>query len=351
MANFLKNVLHAFSQMDSLTIKDLLDPQNTYQDLEKNLFIEKLESIFEEFRSEGTSNLSVLEGACFSLDCNPTQNRTTYRFFSEKTRDYIDFRFILDPIKLSNDYAISDIYQCHCFKCHTDRNTRFGEEKILFIYWDEKNDFSKDADFLIYREIANEGLEKLKTFQGIINLEEIGAWLMKYQSAIGFIERFKKPPIFEKMKWDRFTSIYRRLKDFFEVIPKVVSLFQSDFEDWGKRSEDEMIECILRFENLFWETKYDYFFNFETKDGKYLINSEELILKGEVIDKFNSMWSRFLIERKRLVKKYFSLSDGELDQYYESNEYYFHETELERLGFHMEIRDRAKKNGEIIPLR
>ena len=351
MKNNLDQVLFAISKMNIPLLREILDPVLSYQDVDLGIFLRQLDSIFEEFKEDGAEELISLEGACVNLQCNPNQNRTTYRFYSKESRDYIDFRFILEPINESKNHRITDIFQCHCFKSQAEQNGWYGEEKYLFFYRDEKNDFSNNPDFLVHKELAIQANEYWKKSYETINLEEIEAWLIKFQSSFDFISNFESPPMFERMTWDNFYSDYKTLKDYYEIIPQVVQLFQMIDPKRDNHSEKELIGMVLKFENYFWDTEYDYFFQKVNEKNEFEIRFGKNEIKGGIIDIFIELWNWFLPTRKKLVEKYFALTEGELDQFYESEEYYFHELELERLGFHMDIRERARLRGEYIPLR
>jgi hypothetical protein len=352
MSNKLDQVIYAISKMDTLLLSEVLDPNTSFQDVELGVFLRQLESIFKEFKKDGDNELISLEGTCVNFDCNPNLNRTTFRFYGRESRDYIDFRFILEPIKVGKDYGITDIFQCHCFNCQIEQSGWYREEKYLFFYWDEKNDFSTIPDFILHKETAIKAMEYWDEIQNqTINFDEVGAWLMKYQSTYDFAQKFQRPPLFEKMSWDRFGSTYETLSDYFEIIPKVVQLFRLFDIKEGTLSEKELIDIILKFENYFGQTGYDYFINHENDRNELGICIGVKILIGKNIDQYINWWNWFGSTREKLVKKYFALSDGELDQIHENEGLFFQESELERLGFHMDIRERARQNGEYIPLR
>jgi len=54
--------------------------------------------------------------------------------------------------------------------------------------------------------------------------------------------------------------------------------------------------------------------------------------------------------QEKLVKKYYALNEAETDEFIEAEDYLDPELTLKLLFFHMDIRKKARENGEYIPV-
>lgn len=102
-------VIHFIKNLDIDMIDTLLDDKNTYQDLKKNVFIQKLGIAFDEFITAGDLQLEVNNGFCSQFVCN--NQCSGYRFSSKESGLYFDL--IID---IENG-VVKDIYECSSFMC------------------------------------------------------------------------------------------------------------------------------------------------------------------------------------------------------------------------------------------
>lgn len=102
-------VIHFISKLDIEMIETLLDEKYTYQDLRKNVFIQKLGIAFDEFITAGETQLHVNNGFCSQFTCN--NQCSGYRFSSNASGLYFDM--IID---IDNGF-VKDIYECSSFLC------------------------------------------------------------------------------------------------------------------------------------------------------------------------------------------------------------------------------------------
>jgi hypothetical protein len=102
-------VLHFLQHLDIEMIDSVLEPNRTYQDFEKNTFVQKLGYALDEFIQSGDSYLNRFPGQCNSEICN--YRCKGFTFIGNNSGNY--FHLIID-IK---EGVIQDIYECSLFKC------------------------------------------------------------------------------------------------------------------------------------------------------------------------------------------------------------------------------------------
>jgi hypothetical protein len=102
-------VIHFIKNLDIDMVDDLLDEKYTYQDLKKNIFIQKFSVAFDEFIAADDRQLEISNGFCSLFTCN--NQCSGYRFSSTKSGLYFDL--IIDI----EDGQVIDIYECSSFFC------------------------------------------------------------------------------------------------------------------------------------------------------------------------------------------------------------------------------------------
>lgn len=101
-------VLHFLQHLDIEMIDSILESNRTYQDFEKNTFVQKLGYALDEFIQSGDTYLNRYPGQCNSEVCNFKCKGFT--FIGNHSGNYFDL--IID-IK---EGVVHDIYECSLFK-------------------------------------------------------------------------------------------------------------------------------------------------------------------------------------------------------------------------------------------
>ena len=101
-------VLHFLQHLDIEMIDCILESNRTYQDFEKNIFVQKLGYALDEFIQSGDTYLNRYPGQCNSEICNFKCKGFT--FIGNHSGNYFDL--IID-IK---EGIVHDIYECSLFK-------------------------------------------------------------------------------------------------------------------------------------------------------------------------------------------------------------------------------------------
>jgi hypothetical protein len=117
-------VLHFLQHLDIEMIDSVLESNRTYQDFEKNTFVQKLGHALDEFIQSGDTYLSRFPGQCNSEICN--YKCKGFTLIGNNSGNYFDL--IID-IK---EGVVQDIHECSLFKCFNQiisKNNRIEIDK------------------------------------------------------------------------------------------------------------------------------------------------------------------------------------------------------------------------------
>lgn len=109
-------VLHFLQHLDIEMIDSVLEPNRTYQDFEKNTFVQKLGYALDEFIQSGDTYLNRFPGQCNSEICN--FKCKGFSFIGNNSGNYFDL--IID-IK---EGVVQDIYECTVFQSLIEKLSR-----------------------------------------------------------------------------------------------------------------------------------------------------------------------------------------------------------------------------------
>lgn len=346
---YLNQVLNAFSSMDAKELGELLNPDYTYQEVPLDTFLEKLEAVFRKLKKGGDTHLEILPGHCCELSCNPELIRTAYRFVGNQTRNYLNFRFITEPTDDGKDHIIKDIFVCYALRCHEGKDW-YGEKFSLEVYEDEKPGLHPSPEEIIYTEKALQAVSELMEDKEMLLVEEVEAWLMKYQPTFDFILECDNLYLFEA-KWSGFFHLYETLMSYLTFLKKwhsstlvIASIEEIDMD------EDSTKEIILEAERILEEGGLAFLLSQVIELNSFQPFSNYPSLKGKLVENFLRTWVWFRSRQKELVKKYYALTESETDEFLENDDYSDPQSTLKLLSFHLDIRNMAKERGEYIPL-
>lgn len=351
MSSYLQIILHCFSKMDIEGLRTYLKKDYSYQDTSQESFLDKIDVLFSELNRKGDNGLEVIEGNCVELSCRPNSIRTGYRFIGNVSRDYLDLRFILDGNIQSSESDILDIFTCNCF-CTKETGKQLGNRNIIEVFLDEEVGFNPSIDFTIHSSMAKSAILESQSFKGVeVEFAIIEQWLVKYRSSFIYLDEILR--VFSKWSFGEFMQYYYDLNSLIEVIiqldgvelPKVINL---DSEMREKENKD----WVVKFEEIMAKDGSNFYEKFYLNGvGTYLDYWGEFLIVGGPIQKIGELiLNHFIPIKEALMEKYFALTESDLDKI--SEEYSFMEDPLslyKNLYQHLEIRERALKNGEQIP--
>ena len=119
-------VVHFIQQLDIEMVDSLLDDTLEYQDMRKDIFINKLGHAFNEFIESGDTCLNSTKGFCDSVICNYKCKGLS--FVGNNSRNFIDLIIEIE------DGKVVDMYECTYFKTKENivvKNKRIEIDKML----------------------------------------------------------------------------------------------------------------------------------------------------------------------------------------------------------------------------
>ena len=138
MANttYLKTILIYFQTMDIEMLRLHLKDEYSYQNTTKEIFLDKLQGVFEDYKNSGETILLMRKGECIS-ESSVCKNcgKSGYRFIGNNKGVYIDFIFEIE----GDD--IKDIYDCSTFETHK-KTEHSGFQAYIYINQDDKITFN-----------------------------------------------------------------------------------------------------------------------------------------------------------------------------------------------------------------
>jgi hypothetical protein len=122
-------VFHFLEQMDAEMLNDILHDDRTYQDFQKDVFIQKLDGAFEVFKNAGDSLLSRHYGKCSEFGCNA--GCEGFSFVGNMSGHYMD---LIIEVK---EGEVLDIYECLKFNdkaCDIAKSSRVCIDKYNGVF-------------------------------------------------------------------------------------------------------------------------------------------------------------------------------------------------------------------------
>jgi hypothetical protein len=109
-------VIYFIQQLDIEMVDSLLDDSLEYQDMSKDLFINKLGHAFNEFIETGDTFLTSTKGFCDSVICNYKCKGLS--FVGNNSGNFIDLIIEVE------DGKVVDMYECTYFKTKKETGTK-----------------------------------------------------------------------------------------------------------------------------------------------------------------------------------------------------------------------------------
>lgn len=120
-------VLHFIEQLDVDMVDELLDSDRTYSDLEKPIFINKLDLALDRFIKAGDTCLTRSKGVCTGQGCDNI-GCSGYSFMGDKSG------LFLDVVVIENKGRVEDIFDCSALD--VEGSTRKRGKRVRITKWD-----------------------------------------------------------------------------------------------------------------------------------------------------------------------------------------------------------------------
>ena len=138
-----KHILKYFCEMNVEMLELVLDDSKTYQDVSKDLFLKKLDSLFDGFKDRNNSSLISFPGSCSAGGCN--KGCSGFGFVGNQSNCHTAFIFDGDETQ------VNDIYICKSFE--SERKDLLENEFIGFDFADdEAASFKPSIEYLLQQQ-------------------------------------------------------------------------------------------------------------------------------------------------------------------------------------------------------
>lgn len=260
-------IIDSISKMDSEMLSNVLDDNLTYQDTSKDIFIEKIEEAFCEFKELKDNKLLPIAGICNSTVCT-NKGCKGYSFFGNVSGSTLDLIFD------EHNGKIQDVYYCNEMKNEL-KVTEYEDKIRIKIGFDENVNFKPSVQYLINLQKAQEAFDEIKSYKGLIfSKDDISYLTEKFQPLYDEVW----DPFNGYTGFDKFTGIFDLLNDINKHIGKEKNIENalSEYDSMTMDHEDRfLIHWLLKFEDL----------GLDTIPMTYRIDQDELVnLKIEIIN-------------------------------------------------------------------
>jgi hypothetical protein len=359
MLTLLDRILDCFARMDRTGLEELLSPEFTYYEVSKANYLDRLEAFWQDWRTGGEhfTALQVIAGSCCNKACQNHLGKTAYQFRSSDGRS-LDLRFVLEQ-DMQGNYIVKDIYPCHDLLTFERME---GEQKPLtfWVYEDDKRGTELPADYPFLLHAAQQGLDDWKVLisKGPMSFEQLHGWLRDYENA--YQDCGEWIDLGDTVwRWDGFLQSYHDV----ELFVSFAEAFEADIlcysvGGYNDLPEEQLLPLILDIERRM-ELRYtvihgtDFDISIRSGFGEVCVNCRTTFaLEGSLLAAIQDFRNWFQQERAKLLVQYFALTAAERDAFLETADNPF---ELYQVGtllsFHIQTRERFRKQGVFIPFR
>jgi hypothetical protein len=340
--SYLQLILTCFSSLDIAGLRLHLKDDYPYQATTKEIFLNEIEEIFKAHKHSGDTELLMYEGRCVGTNCDNCGMKG-YRFVGNNSKNYMELLFEV----AAGD--IIDIIDCPHFKPEVEIQG-LGTKADIYFDSDDRVTFHKTPEYLEKVFSATNAYSELVTDPPkLINFKEIGNWLDKHSelnARIGSYEMFG--PTF---KWTPFSRLYDDLQVFKSYISDHLNeLVQANISFNEIVSEQNLIDCVLKYESIYDEASSDLQYSFKKVGENYILNERDLILfSGEEFFQTLNFVEFYKIHYWELLSKYTTYTEDEISKLFNNSDSQTDTSDILSLKFHLEKRKELEKLGINIP--
>jgi len=336
-------ILSFFASLNIDKLRFYLKEEYSYQNTTKEIFLIKIEKIFDDFKNSGDTELIRILGACASKSC-PNCGMKGSRFVGNHSGNYLDLIFdeTADNIK--------DIFYCSEFEPFTKTE---GSGKKYSIYFDMDNDvkFHKSLEYWVKVNAANVAYsEIITTPPQLLDYEELCYWLEKYAELYKSIGEYNMFSL--TYKWTPFCKLYSELMEFKSYISDHIQEITAanNFINHNE-TEQNLIDWILKHEAIYEEASMDLMYSLKKEGENYILDEQKLILfTGDLFCQILTFIEYYQGHNDKLLLKYNTYTrEEEADEYNKLNSDSA-DVDVFSLRFHLARRNELAEIGITIPL-
>ncbi len=275
-----------------------LDGDKTYQNVTKEVFIEKMDEVFSKFIAEGDTFLRSHKGICnFENCCN--KGCLGYSFVGNNSKKHIDFIFEEDE----ND--MQEMVLCEGFQIE-DKSIEVGSTISMNIKKDEEANFKQSIDFLIFVQKCDAAYDELVQLQNsIIDKDVILGWLEKHHSLYDFFNNYAS-----LAKFNELYALINNLGDCLKYREVAIEAVEA-YNTLDENNEAELLKWLVKYEDTGTDVIFTLIFKdafgrhedmayFEYADFK--INRSDFVYIFRFNDLFEAHYWKMLEKYEKLIK-------------------------------------------------
>ena len=330
--------------MDIAKLRLHLKEVYSYQDTTQEIFLNKVQTLFEAYKKAGDMELRTYPGTC-NADCTLCENcgKSGFRFVGNNSANYTDLIF-----DLAGD-DIKDIY--HCSQLKTDQAIEdLANQFSIYVDADEKVTFKKTTEYWSRLNAAHEAMDEIVTSPpSWVDYETLYYWINK-NTVVN--DHIGGDPIFgPTMKWTPFLLLFFELERIGSFLKKQnVLLAKAMNEANEKLTEEERIGWILDYLALYEEAPYELVYGLQKKNKRYEIKGKNtLYFHGPEFKNAFDFFEFYKEHYYPLLEKYTTYTMLERDEAFNDRESQRKGIDITSLRFHLEKRKALEEIGITIP--
>jgi hypothetical protein len=243
-------VLYSIKDMDTDMLDTILDDEILYEKASKNVFLNKLNAVFDSFKAKGDTSIILEKGKCTCEKCQ-MENKEGYMLIGNISRDCLNLMF-----ELNEKQRVSDIY-CACasgtFDEYSERyfrpektDLKLSERERIDYYRDELFAFEPSDYYLNISASCKDAFEEINIgIEREIDIETINKWITDYK------DLNKKVNFYEYAATNDFKNLYWKFTELISCIP-LIGAAEDAIKEYKKimSNEREIVKWHSKYEEL-----------------------------------------------------------------------------------------------------
>lgn len=336
-------IIDAIASMNISALKILLDDDKTYIDTTKEIFLNGLSNLFEDFKKDDETELVVVNGFCGNKACSNC-GVNGYRFVGVKSKKYFDFIFEMDG------EHVREIGDCFLLKTKKEP-VEYGDPVYIEIKNDERSDFKKTPEYCKFYHDTQTAINEITSNQeSPLTIEKIDYFITKYTLLYDCIKNNEEYNS-TQMKWDYFLWIIEIFTDFknYASTKDILGIITAKNNLEQISNEEELLEWVLKNEEEYNKIPCFLLIITQEKDSKYSCRiSEKVYFTGEPFRIIFDFISSYNKHKQELLEKYTTCTEDEFIEDYnitDVNQY----MDFLSLQFHLNKRKELASLGITLP--
>jgi hypothetical protein len=337
--NYIQSILSYFSSLDIDNLRLYLKDEYSYQDTTKEIFLSRVNAIFEAHKDSGDTELIIYKGECGGKQCENC-GKKGFRFVGNRSGNYMDLLFETEGDN------IKDIYYCVQFKTDVEIEN-LGTKADIYINPDDQVAFIKTPEYWSKVHSANAAYsEIITTPPTLLDFEELNFWVTRHgdlNARIGQYDLFQP-----SMRWTPFSRLYSDLLEIVSYNSKYLNDFiEANYLTSQLETEQNLIDWMLKYEVIFEDGPLFLTYQFEKVDQYYRWNNlNPILFQGEIFLETFSFIEFYVSNYDKLMHKYSTYTESE---YRSKQSFGKKRFDIYSLRFHLDRRQALEKSGVYLP--